>query len=724
MSRHVRVAVDEGDPPRAMALLRRELAPAPGRLGNTLRLVVLVLLAVGISETFRMPEPALSAYVVLFVSRSERASTVMTALVAGLAVIAAILICVVVFMASLSDPALRLPLIAATTCAAMFLARVSPLGPALFAAGFIIAYGLTFGDEVLGLALQPETAGNVADFALPQLVFIPPEEALVHFLLWLALVVAMPVTLVVAANLLTGRDPALLLQAALAQRLTAAAGLCEGDAGARDALIALAREGTADLLKLHHLSRGPRRRGTDAVLIREVSRLILVLLAALRLPADLWPSDLRAAIARACRDAARAVLDGAVLDGAALAQGAVADDAAARPLLTEVWRALGAICAALAMPPGTGMAAAAKTAAPPFLAPDAFSNPAHFRFALKVTLAMLLCYAVQDLTDWPGIHTCIITCFFVSLGTIGESLHKAALRLIGCLVGAALGIATIIVLMPVMTDLGDLLLVLACVTFVAGWIANGGERSAYAGWQIGLAFYLTVLQGAGPTLDMQTARDRIIGILLGNLVVAIIFTTVWPVSVADTVREAVARAIEHLASLSALPPSAKEAAGDPESGLLAAFATSIEQSRSVLVNDVYERVITHRARHIDAAILLDVQALIVPVAVLLDLRADPVWRDLAEADRGTVLAYHDALAGWFRRCATWIRNGNGGVTVAQSLPEPPTALLATTGPASGHLAARLAWYRLLDQDIRVILRKVGQAPPDSAPVPGAVHAAV
>ncbi len=38
-------------------------------------------------------------------------------------------------MASLSEPALRVPLIAVATFAAMFFSRISPLGPAGFAAG-------------------------------------------------------------------------------------------------------------------------------------------------------------------------------------------------------------------------------------------------------------------------------------------------------------------------------------------------------------------------------------------------------------------------------------------------------------------------------------------------------------------------------------------------------------------------------------------------------------
>ncbi len=67
---------------------------------------------------------------------------------------------------------------------------------------------------------------------MPGLLSLPPEEALLHSLLWLTVVVAMPVGLVVIGNLLTGRHPVDLLRAALAARLVACAGFCANPAAA------------------------------------------------------------------------------------------------------------------------------------------------------------------------------------------------------------------------------------------------------------------------------------------------------------------------------------------------------------------------------------------------------------------------------------------------------------------------------------------------------------
>ena len=105
----------------------------------------------------------------------------------------------------------------------------------------------------------------------------------------------------------------------------------------------------------------------------------------------------------------------------------------------------------------TGFALPTSLEAPPqptakptggFFLPDAFTNPAHVQYALKTTGAAMFCYLVYSLLDWPGIHTCLITVYIVSLGTTAETMEKLTLRIAGCLVGAAAGIAAIVFLMP------------------------------------------------------------------------------------------------------------------------------------------------------------------------------------------------------------------------------------------------------------------------------------
>ena len=700
--------VDEGDARDLVALLRRELRPTPGRLGDCARIVVVLLGVIAIAETFRISEIALSGYIVLFLSGREAASTVLMALLAGSAVVLAIFVTIAVFMLSLSEPALRIPLMAVMTFVAMFLSRTATPGPVFFVAGFIVAYGLTLGDQVLGLALQPATAGNAEQFALPEIVFAPPEEALVRFLLWLSLAVALPVILLIVANLLTGRDPALLLYQALAERLATAARFCAGESGAERRLEAQAFEGTAQLHKLHHLAgmlhRGRPRLLWSASLIDEIGRLGLLLLAWLRVAGDARKPLFPAAVA--CRAAERALQDRAAPN---LEPVTITATGAARPLADRISRTLRAIEETLAGTAAGQEAHGAAKAPGRLLAADAFTNPEYARFAFKVTLAVMICYFAMNLANWPGIHTCVITCFFVALGTVGETIHKATLRFIGCLIGAALGLGAILLLMPDMTDLGDLLLLLAPVTLLAAWVASGSERIAYAGLQISLAFYLVVLQGYGPTIDMYTARDRTIGILFGNIVIFVIFTTIWPVSVANVVRTNLAKALEHLAALVGLGGDADgEVSQAARSAADLAFGQAIAQARAVLVNDPFETSEVRRTigrRPIDATIVEEVARLFIPVSAILDLRTDLAGHDLPQPTHDAIRAHHQTLAAWFRQAASWTRSGEGTGEVAGGLPEPP----ALSGPGD-HLAALATWYRLLHEDIRKILDEVSPQP--------------
>src|ERR1700724_3226760 len=670
--------VDEGDARDLVALLRRELRPTPGRLGDCARVVVVLLGLVAIAETFRLSSLALSAYIVLFVSGREAVTTILTALLAGIAVVLAIFVTIAVFMLSLSEPALRIPLMAAMSFVAMFLSRTATPGPVFFVAGFIIACGLTLGDQVLGLALQPATAGNAEQFALPEIVFVSPEEALVRFLLWLSLAVALPVILVIVANLLTGRDPARLLYEALAERLATAARLCAGESGGDRRLEAQAFEGTAQLHKLHHLAgllhRGRPRPVWGASLIDEIGRLGLLLLAWFRVAGDARNPLVSAA--SACRAAGR-TLRAIEETLAGTAAGQEANGAAKAP------RRL--------------------------LAADAFTNPEYARFALKVTLAVMICYFAMNLANWPGIHTCVITCFVVALGTVGETIHKATLRFIGCLIGAGLGLGAILLLMPDMTDLGDLLLLLAPVTLLAAWVARGRERISFSGLQISLAFYLVVLQGYGPTIDMYTARDRTIGILFGNIVILVIFTTIWSVSVAKVVRTSLANALEQLAALGGLGARPDgETSQTARSAAEMAFGQGITHARAVLVNDPFETSEVRRAvgrRPIDATVVEQVGRLFIPISALLDLRTDLAGHELPQPGHDAIRAHHQALAAWFRQAASWTRSGEGAGEVVGGLPEPP----ALSG-LGDHLTALSTWYGVLHQDIRKILDEVGPHP--------------
>jgi hypothetical protein len=189
---------------------------------------------------------------------------------------------------------------------------------------------------------------------------------------------------------------------------------CAGESGAERQLEAQAFEGTAQLHKLYDLAgflrRGKGRPGWGASLIDDISRLGLLLLSWLRVEGG-QRNHLEPA-AGACLRAEQALQDGKASSGEPVA---ITATGAARPLAAAISRTLRAIRETLA---GTAARGAhdAGEASRWLLAVDAFGNPEHVRFALKVTLAVMTCYFVMNMTHWPGIHTSVITAFFVALG--------------------------------------------------------------------------------------------------------------------------------------------------------------------------------------------------------------------------------------------------------------------------------------------------------------------
>src|SRR5438105_6621488 len=88
-------------------------------------------------------------------------------------------------------------------------------------------------------------------------------------------------------------------------------------------------------------------------------------------------------------------------------------------------------------------AATARHKASLFVA-DAFTNPRHAQFAIKVTLAGMLGYLFYTASDYYGIHTVFYTPLIIALASTGATIHKGFLRIVGCIIGVALGLVCLI----------------------------------------------------------------------------------------------------------------------------------------------------------------------------------------------------------------------------------------------------------------------------------------
>jgi uncharacterized membrane protein YccC len=178
--------------------------------------------------------------------------------------------------------------------------------------------------------------------------------------------------------------------------------------------------------------------------------------------------------------------------------------------------------------PDTPKAAAPRPKPKSLLVADAFTNPAHVHFALKVTFAAMFCYIVYEAIDWSGIHTAFITCTFIALESTEATLYKGTLRTVGCVIGGALALFSIVFLMPHMETIASLVVLVACASAVAGWVATGSERISYAGLQIAFAFFYSVFQGYAPDTNLDNVRNRVVGILFGLIVTGFVFQYIWP----------------------------------------------------------------------------------------------------------------------------------------------------------------------------------------------------
>ncbi|MBY8978037.1 FUSC family protein [Rhodobacteraceae bacterium NNCM2] len=493
-----------------------DLQPFPGRLGLTWRVSLLCALVAAVAMTFQIPEAAISCYLVIFLMKQDATQNCLMGfgLILLATTVVAIMIPIIDF--SIDSPAMRLTIIFFATYVFLFLSSTTPLGEQAAIVGLIIAFIMTLVTDV--------PVGQIGDQGL--------------LMAWK--MACMPMMLMVLLNLLLGVPAQTHVRNKIVERLRRAADQVLV-AGRADKTAELLGEGNDQQLqqimvvKLLHLVPSAHSKWLSGAI--ETS--YRALMAAVALPEGTSQAD-RAAMASRLRAAADAAADGAI------PKPPTDLPASANPAEATLCDAL----SGLSRLDGGGAPTLRKI---PMLAPDWYSNPDHQRYALKTSVAAVVCYLVYTGLQWDGIHTAMITCYVAALGTTGETVRKLTLRIVGCLVGAALGAASLIFVMPHLTSVGGLMALVFCGVFVGAWVSSGSERISYAGVQVALAFLLTTLNGFGPSFEFSQASDRIYGILLGIFVIYLIFTQFWPRSVVGAVRRHYASALDALEQLSTLP---------------------------------------------------------------------------------------------------------------------------------------------------------------------------
>jgi multidrug resistance protein MdtO len=501
--------------PRAADVLKL-LAPFPGRAAMACRIALICALTAYVTSAYGTTEAAISAYVVFFLTLPDRVMSVVQSVAMLVLVTVFLGIVLLVTLFALDNPIWRVACIAGLSFGLLFVTSASKLRPV----GAILAM--------------------IIGFLLDELGSVPFGEVATRALLYAWLMTAIPFGISVCVNMLLAPSPRRLAGRALAKRLRLAAqSLIEREAtqDTRDALSACLREGDAQIgtwLKLSIVD-GSSARADFPALRQAVSSTLAILVAADlagREPSGRLPALFATPIADTLENMARMFdAGGYPVDIELVLPDVTQLPPLARIVAEELQRAITrfAVVETETEPPP----AAAKSSG--FFLSDAFTNPEHVRYALKTTAAAMFCYLLYTQINWPGIHTCFITVYMVSLGNTAETVEKMTLRIGGCLIGAILGTAAIVFVMPLTTSVIGLMGIVFVGTWLSAWIAFGSPRMAYAGFQIALVFFMCVIQGPAPAFDLTIARDRTIGILIGNVVVYLIFTRVWPVSVAARV---------------------------------------------------------------------------------------------------------------------------------------------------------------------------------------------
>ncbi|MBN9022696.1 MAG: FUSC family protein, partial [Rhizobiales bacterium] len=185
-----------------------DLQPFEGRFGQAWRIALLCAIVSGVAMMYKIPEAAISCYLIIYLTRPDGAYCVSQGI--GIIIIATLAVAGMapVIQATADAPMLRIVIIAGASFAFVWLGSASQLGEMGSIGGLVVAFILTLVDEVP--AAQIVSRGLIDAWKMA----------------------VMPMVLMIVFNLVLGRSPQRLLREAITARLDASAAALEGPASA------------------------------------------------------------------------------------------------------------------------------------------------------------------------------------------------------------------------------------------------------------------------------------------------------------------------------------------------------------------------------------------------------------------------------------------------------------------------------------------------------------
>ena len=148
-----------------------------------------------------------------------------------------------------------------------------------------------------------------------------------------------------------------------------------------------------------------------------------------------------------------------------------------------------------------------------------------FKESFKTALAMTIAYGIALGMDWDKPYWAGFAVAFISLATVGQSLNKAALRLLGTLVAVVVAL-TLIALFP--QDRWLFILALSVWVGLCTYMMAGGKYQYF--WNVGGFVVVVISASAGPdsvdTFHIAILRTEETG--LGILVYSLVAVLLWP----------------------------------------------------------------------------------------------------------------------------------------------------------------------------------------------------
>ena len=565
-----------------LAFLRREVTPTAGRGSATFRLVLACMAATIPILNHHIPEAVLVMMIMYAVAREDTAATLMGSIMSAVGVTIGLVAALLAWEISLDIPWLRLCFLIVFIFGSQFLQRVLRIG----------ALGAAIGIPAAMVMIFPDT-------------FPPNPELMVEMVLWIWWCVILGLAINAGVQLLLSPgDPITLLRRVIDTRLLAVEQSLRRLAGnaavepPAASLNALAIEGMTrplSLLKSASIFQPWAREHRDqlAAIVTLTDRLVtaaLALEALAPVSGQVMSRERLSSIADSCERTRLAFKEMRFPPPSEWPELAAGETSDMLSPLADMENTLDQI--ALAVP--DGRIRSAEFGAPPpgkpgLFLPGALTNPEYVHFAIKSSLAALICYVCFVGFGYPGISTSLLTCLVVSLSTIGASNQKGILRFGGAAVGGLLGMIALVYLFPNVESYGGFLLIFAAGTAVAAWLNFGSPRISYAGNQLGLAFYIAVLH-FGPSLNLTVVRDRLIGIAFGLIVFGIVEHLLWPARAADMLRARVAELMHLLAELARADASSEAQAmtSTEAASRRQQLSTKVEEIQSLLESSKFE----------------------------------------------------------------------------------------------------------------------------------------